>query len=60
MELDLFDAWAAHHNFAVSLRESRESPEEAEEEPEREESRSKAGEAQRIVQRPWWRRVFGK
>ncbi len=21
MELDLFDAWAAHHNFAVSFRE---------------------------------------
>jgi hypothetical protein len=48
------------HRQLAALRESQESPEEAEEEPERAESRSNAGEAQRTVQRPWWRRVFGK
>jgi len=48
------------HRQLAALRESQESPEEAEEEPERAESRSNAGEVQRTVQRPWWRRVFGK
>ena len=49
------------HRQLAALRESQESPEEAEEEPERAESRSNAGgEAQRAVQQPWWRRVFGK
>jgi thioredoxin-like negative regulator of GroEL len=48
------------HRQLTALRESQESPEEAEEEPETAELRSNAGEAQRVVQRPWWRRVFGK
>jgi Helix-turn-helix domain len=48
------------HRQLAALRESRGSPEEAEEEPERAESRSNAGGAQRTVQQPWWRRVFGK
>jgi thioredoxin-like negative regulator of GroEL len=48
------------HRQLAALRESQEPPEEAEEEPERAESRSNAGEVQRTVQRPWWRKIFGK
>jgi excisionase family DNA binding protein len=40
--------------------EPRESPETVEEEPERAEPRPATGEAQGSVQRPWWRRVFGR
>jgi hypothetical protein len=40
--------------------EARESPQTVEEEPERAEPRPATGEAQEVVQRPWWRRVFGR
>ena len=40
--------------------EMRESPETVEEEPERAEPRPATGGAQESVQRPWWRRVFGR
>jgi hypothetical protein len=40
--------------------EARESPETVEEEPERAESRPVTVESQESVQRPWWRRVFGR
>jgi hypothetical protein len=40
--------------------ESRESPETVEEEPERAEPRPVTVESQESVQRPWWRRVFGR
>jgi len=36
------------------------SPEAVEEEPERAEPHSATGGAQEGVQRPWWRRVFGR
>ena len=48
------------HRQLVALREPRESPEEDQEELGRAEPRSSAGEAQEGVQRPWWRRVFGR
>jgi hypothetical protein len=38
----------------------RESPQTAEEEPERAEPRPVTVESQESVQRPWWRRVFGR
>jgi hypothetical protein len=38
----------------------RESPETVEEEPERAEPRPTTVESQESVQRPWWRRVFGR
>jgi hypothetical protein len=41
-------------------REPRESPQAVEEEPERTEPHPATGEAQESVQRPWWRRVFGR
>ena len=40
--------------------DERESPQTVEEEPERAESHSAAGGTQEPVQRPWWRRVFGR
>ena len=40
--------------------EPRESPETVEEQPERAEPRSVTVESQESVQRPWWRRVFGR
>ncbi len=40
--------------------EPRESPETVEEEPERTEPRPATVESQESVQRPWWRRVFGR
>jgi hypothetical protein len=40
--------------------DERESPETTEEEPERAEPRPVTVEAQEGVQRPWWRRVFGR
>jgi hypothetical protein len=40
--------------------EARESPETAEEEPERPEPHPATVESQESVQRPWWRRVFGR
>ena len=40
--------------------EARESPERVEQEPERAESRSTTGGAQEGIQRPWWRRMFGR
>jgi excisionase family DNA binding protein len=40
--------------------EARESPETVEEEPERAEPRPVTVESQESVQRPWWRRVFGR
>ena len=44
-----------------ALREARESPQSVEEGPERaREPRSVAVESQEPVQRPWWRRVFGR
>jgi excisionase family DNA binding protein len=43
-----------------ALREARESPQSVEEGPERAETRSVAVESQVPVQRPWWRRVFGR
>jgi hypothetical protein len=43
-----------------ALREPRESPETVEEEPERAEPRPVTVESQETVQRPWWRRVFGR
>jgi hypothetical protein len=39
--------------------EARESPETVEEAPDRAEPHPATGEAQRGVQRPWWRRMFG-
>jgi chromosome segregation ATPase len=42
------------------LREARESPQTVEEEPERAEPRPVTVESQEPVQRPWWRRVFGR
>jgi excisionase family DNA binding protein len=41
-------------------REARESSQTVEEEPERAEPRPSTGGAQEGVQRPWWRRVFGR
>jgi hypothetical protein len=41
-------------------RETRESPETVEEEPERAMPRPTTVESQESVQRPWWRRVFGR
>jgi excisionase family DNA binding protein len=41
-------------------REPRESPQTAEEEPERTGPRTATVESQESVQRPWWRRVFGR
>jgi hypothetical protein len=38
----------------------RESPETVEDEPERTEPRPATGGAQEGVQRPWWRRMFGR
>jgi hypothetical protein len=43
-----------------ALRDERESPETVEEEPERAETRPDAPGAQEGVQRPWWRRMFGR
>jgi hypothetical protein len=43
-----------------ALREPRESPETVEEEPERAEHHPDRVESQESVQRPWWRRVFGR
>jgi Helix-turn-helix domain len=43
-----------------ALREARESPQTLEEEPERAEPRPATVESQEGVQRPWWRRVFGR
>jgi excisionase family DNA binding protein len=43
-----------------ALREPRESPQTAEEEPERAEPQPVTVESQESVQRPWWRRVFGR
>jgi hypothetical protein len=43
-----------------ALREPRESPQTVEEEPERAEPRPVTVESQESVQRPWWRRVFGR
>ena len=43
-----------------ALREARESPETVEEEPERAEPHPATGGAQEGVQRPWWRRIFGR
>ena len=40
--------------------EARESPQTVEEEPERAEPRPVTVESQESVQRPWWRRVFGR
>jgi excisionase family DNA binding protein len=40
--------------------EGRESPQTVEEEPERTEPRPVTVESQESVQRPWWRRVFGR
>jgi hypothetical protein len=40
--------------------EAPESPETVEEEPERAEPRPATVESQETVQRPWWRRVFGR
>jgi hypothetical protein len=40
--------------------DERESPERVEEEPDRAEPRPATGGAQEGVQRPWWRRVFGR
>ena len=40
--------------------EARESPQTAQEEPERAEPRPVTVESQESVQRPWWRRVFGR
>jgi hypothetical protein len=42
------------------LREPRESPQTVDEEPERAEARPATGGAQEGVQKPWWRRVFGR
>src|SRR5215208_1483354 len=43
-----------------AIREPRPSPETAEEEPERPEPHPATVESQEGVQRPWWRRVFGR
>jgi hypothetical protein len=43
-----------------ALRDLREPPQTVEEEPERAEPRSVAVESQEPVQRPWWRKVFGR
>jgi excisionase family DNA binding protein len=43
-----------------ALTEARESPQTVEEEPDRAESRPTTVESQESVQRPWWRRVFGR
>jgi excisionase family DNA binding protein len=43
-----------------ALREARESPQTARKEPERAEPRPVTVESQESVQRPWWRRVFGR
>jgi hypothetical protein len=43
-----------------ALSDPRESPETVEEEPERAEPRPATVESQETVQRPWWRRVFGR
>jgi len=43
-----------------ALREARKSPETVEEERERAEPRPAPGETQEDVQRPWWRRMFGR
>jgi hypothetical protein len=43
-----------------ALREARESPQTAEEEPGRAEPQPVTVESQESVQRPWWRRVFGR
>ena len=48
------------HRQLAALREPRESPEEDKEEPGRAEPRSATAEGQEGVQRPWWRRVFGR
>ena len=45
---------------APALSETRESPQPAKEEPDRAESRPATVESQETVQRPWWRRVFGR
>jgi hypothetical protein len=44
----------------LALREARETPQTVEEEPERAEPRPVTVESQESVQRPWWRRVFGR
>src|SRR5687767_300813 len=41
-----------------AFRETRESSEPVDEEPERAEPRPATGEAQEVVQRPWWKRIF--
>ena len=43
-----------------ALREPRESPEPGQEQSERAEPHSATVESQETVQRPWWRRVFGR
>jgi excisionase family DNA binding protein len=43
-----------------ALREPRESPQTARQEPERTGPRTATVESQESVQRPWWRRVFGR
>jgi hypothetical protein len=45
---------------ASATQEPAESPQAVEEEPERTEPHPATGEAQESVQRPWWRRVFGR
>ncbi len=48
------------HRELFARREPRESPQTVEEEPERAEPRPATVESQETVQRPWWRRVFGR
>jgi hypothetical protein len=44
----------------AAVRESRESPQAVQEQPERAEPHSATVESQEPIQRPWWRRVFGR
>jgi hypothetical protein len=58
-EIIMQQAMTMRQLTAAQPQEPREAAETVEEEPERAE-RPDAGEAQEDVQRPWWRRVFGR
>jgi DNA-binding Lrp family transcriptional regulator len=59
-EIIMQQAMTMRQLTAAEPQEASEAPETLEQEPDRAEPRSDAGEAQEGVQRPWWRRVFGR
>jgi phage shock protein A len=60
-QLSAANAEQAHTIRAIEApQEAADAPETAEEAPDRAEPRSATGGAQEGIQRPWWRRMFGR